>query len=130
MSPYSRSSQPIPPPRVNPAMPVLDTRPPVTARPNACVSWSNSAQVSPACATARRAIGSTRMPFIGEMSMTTPPSQVENPAMLCAPLRTASWSPSLRANCTARMTSAVPAQRMISAGRRSWAAFHTTRAWS
>jgi hypothetical protein len=70
------------------------------------------------------------MPFIGEVSMTTPPSEVENPATLWAPPRTATGSPSLRANCTARMTSAVPAQRMISAGRRSCAAFHTARAWS
>jgi hypothetical protein len=70
------------------------------------------------------------MPFIGEVSMTTPPSQVENPAMLWAPPRTATRRPSLRANSTARITSAVPAQRMISAGRRSWAAFQTARAWS
>ena len=111
-------------------MPVLDTRPPVTARPNAWVSWSKSDQVSPGWATARRPAGSTRMPFIGEVSMTTPPSQVENPAMLWAPPRTATWSPSLRANSTARITSAVPAQRMISAGRRSWAAFQIARAWS
>ena len=111
-------------------MPVLDTRPPVTARPKACVSWSNSDQVSPGWATARRLTGSTRMPFIGEVSMTTPPSEVENPAMLCAPPRIAICSPSLRANSTARTTSAVPAQRMTSAGRRSWAAFHTARAWS
>ena len=65
---------------------------------------------------------------IGEVSMTTPPSEVENPAMLCAPPRTATCSPSLRANSTARTTSDTPAQRMISAGCRSWAAFHTSRA--
>jgi hypothetical protein len=47
------------------------------------------------------------MPFIGEVSMTTPPSQVEKPAMVCAPPRTATGSPSLRANSTARITSAV-----------------------
>jgi hypothetical protein len=128
--PYLRSSQPIPPPRVKPAMPVLDTRPPVTAKPNAWVSWSSSDQVTPGWATARRPAGSTRIPFIGEVSMTTPPSQVENPAMLWAPPRTASWSPWLRANSTARTTSAEPVQRMISAGRRSCAAFQTPRACS
>jgi hypothetical protein len=111
-------------------MPVLDTRPPVTASPNAWVSWSNSDQVSPGWATARRLAGSTQIPFIGEVSMTTPPSLVENPAMLCAPPRTATSSPSLRANSTARTTSAVPAQRMIRAGCRSWAPFQTERAWS
>ena len=111
-------------------MPVLDTRPPVTARPNAWVSWSKADQVSPGWATARRPAGSTRMPCIGEVSMTIPPSLVENPAMLWAPPRTATSRPSLRANSTARMTSAVPAQRMISAGCRSWAAFQTARAWS
>jgi len=125
-----RSSQPIPPPSVNPAMPVPDTRPPVTARPKAWVSWSNADHVRPGWATARRLVGSTRMPVIGEVSMTTPPSQVENPATLCPPPRTATLSPSLRANSTARTTSAVPAQRMTSAGCRSWAAFQTARAWS
>jgi hypothetical protein len=70
------------------------------------------------------------MPCIGDRSMTTPPSTVENPAMLCLPPRTATGSPSLRANSTARITSAVPAQRMISAGCRSWAAFQIARASS
>ena len=48
--------------------------------------------------------------------MTTPPSTVENPAMLCEPPRTATSRPWLRANPTALITSAVPAQRMIIAG--------------
>jgi len=42
--------------------------------------------------------------------------RLEKPAMLCAPPRTAISSPWLRANSTARNTSAVPAQRMIRAG--------------
>ena len=33
VSPHRRTSQPIPPPRVKPAIPVVDTRPPVTASP-------------------------------------------------------------------------------------------------
>ena len=59
--PWARMSQPMPPPRVKPAMPVVEMSPPVVARPKACVSWSKSAQVAPASATARRAAGSTRM---------------------------------------------------------------------
>lgn len=50
--------------------------------------------------------------------------------MLGAPPRTATSSPSVRANSTARITSAVPAQRMTNAGCRSWAPFQTARAWS
>ena len=49
--PTLRISQPMPPPSVNPAIPVVDTSPPVTASPNACVSWSKSAQVQPPSAT-------------------------------------------------------------------------------
>jgi len=52
--PYLRNVHPMPPPRVNPPRPVLDTKPPVTPRPKACVSWSKSSQVAPPCATARR----------------------------------------------------------------------------
>src|SRR4051794_3452662 len=47
VSPCLRSSQPMPPPSVNPPRPVLETRPPVTASPNCCVSWSKSFQVAP-----------------------------------------------------------------------------------
>ena len=55
--PCSRSSQPLPLPRVRPARPVVVTRPPVVASPNACVSRSNSPQFTPAWARARRATG-------------------------------------------------------------------------
>ncbi len=41
-----------PPPRVRPAMPVIDTTPPVVANPKACVSRSNSAHVTPGSARA------------------------------------------------------------------------------
>ncbi len=46
--PTLRISQPMPPPSVNPAIPVVDTSPPVTASPNAWVSWSKSAHVAAA----------------------------------------------------------------------------------
>ena len=57
-------------------MPVFDTVPPVVARPNACVSRSSSRHSTPPWAVAVRAVGSTRMPFIGLRSMTSPPSLV------------------------------------------------------
>jgi hypothetical protein len=41
--PKRRSSQSEPPPSVSPATPVLDTRPLVAARSNACVAASNAA---------------------------------------------------------------------------------------
>jgi hypothetical protein len=44
-SPYDRASQPQPPPRVSPAMPVVEMAPPVVARPKTWVSRSNSPQV-------------------------------------------------------------------------------------
>ena len=113
---------------MRPPIPVVETIPPVTAKPKAWVSLSKSAQVAPPCAVARRRGGSTVTVFISERSMTTPPSVVENPAMLCPPPRTATVSPWLRANSTAFITSAVPAQRMINAGCLSWAAFQTARA--
>ena len=62
--------------------------------------------------------------------MTIPPSTVEKPGMLWLPPRTATSRFWLRANSTARMTSATPAQRTISAGRRSWAPFQIARASS
>jgi hypothetical protein len=46
--PARRTSQPIPPPRVKPAIPVVDTSPPVTASPKASVSWSRSCHRLPA----------------------------------------------------------------------------------
>ena len=52
-------SQPRPPPSVRPAMPVVETTPPVVASPWSCVSRLNSFQVRPPCARAVRAFGST-----------------------------------------------------------------------
>src|SRR5204863_522167 len=82
-------SQPRPPPKVRPAMPVSDTVPPLVARPKACVSWSKSIHLTPGSARARRAAGSTRMPFIVERSMSSPPSQTLWPGMLWPPPQTA-----------------------------------------
>ena len=59
VSPCRRSSQPEPDPRVSPATPVGDTRPPVTASPCAWVAASSSFQVSPAPARTVRAARST-----------------------------------------------------------------------
>ena len=75
VAPYFRISQPIPPPSVSPAIPVWVTMPPTVASPKSCVSRSSSPQSTPASARAVRAVGSTRMPFIGERSITSPPSQ-------------------------------------------------------
>ena len=75
----------------------------------------------------RRASGSTWMPFISQRSITIPPSQTERPGKLWPPPRTATRRPVARANRTAAMTSATPAQRAISAGRRSIDPFQTRR---
>ena len=63
--PYLRISQPMPPPSVKPATPVVEIRPPVVASPCACVSWSTSAHTAPPPTVARRAAGSTWTSFIG-----------------------------------------------------------------
>src|SRR5215472_7143279 len=75
-------SQPSPPPRVSPAIPVVETTPPVLARPKACVSRLYSPQVSPASARAVRLRGSTLTLFIGDRSTIRPPSQTALPVML------------------------------------------------
>src|SRR5438477_1026734 len=45
--PYLLINQPSPPPSVRPEIPVVDTTPPVTAKPCSCVSRLSSAQVTP-----------------------------------------------------------------------------------
>ena len=127
VSPCFLISHPIPPPSVNPERPVWVTIPPGTASPKACVSRSSSPISTPACARTVCASGSTRMPFIGPRSMTTPPSQTDSPGKLWPPPRTAVSRPVRRANLSAEMTSATPAQRAISAGKRSIDPFQTLR---
>ena len=70
------SSQPKPPPSVRPAMPVSPTVPPVVARPNACVSRSNSSTSRPVRRATVRAAGSTRIAFMSQKSITRPSSHV------------------------------------------------------
>ena len=92
-----RSSQPLPEPIVKPATPVDDTRPPVTARPCACVAASSSPHSTPGWTHAMRRVGSTWIAFSGERSMTIPPSVVANPGAECDPARTATSRSSRRA---------------------------------
>src|ERR1700756_2322201 len=75
-------SQPRPPPNVNPAIPVVETTPPVLAKQKACVSRLYSPQVRPASARAVRPTGSTLTLFIGDRSIISPPSQTALPVML------------------------------------------------
>ena len=85
----ARERWPMPPPRVSPPTPVVDTIPLGVASPKAWVAWSTSPQVQPPSTRTVRAAGSTWMPFIGERSMTSPSSTVPKPAALWPPLRTA-----------------------------------------
>ena len=126
--PCLRASQPMPPPSVSPAMPVVATNPPVVASPNSCVSRSNSPQVTPGRARAVPASGSTRTPFIPDRSMTMPSSQTAFPATLWPPPRTATRRPCSLAKVTAATTSATPAQLAMITGRLSTIPFQTRRA--
>src|SRR6266536_1077725 len=128
--PCLRTRWPTPPPSANPPTPVLDTRPPVVASPCGCVAASKSFHLVPPPATARSASTSTWTEFMSARSITMPSSHVENPAMLCAPPRTAIGSPSLRAKRTVRTTSCVFFGRTTSAGCLSIAWFQTRRAVS
>src|SRR5215475_2029050 len=100
-------SQPRPPPSVRPAIPVVETRPPVVARPKACVSRSNSPQVTPASAWTALPCRSTRTLFIGDRSIIRPPSQTALPETLWPPPRTDTNRPLFRAKFTAAITSAL-----------------------
>jgi hypothetical protein len=91
--PNLRSYQPEPPPRVRPATPVVETRPPVVASSCGWQAASKSAQMAPPCAVAVRAPGSTVTEFILRMSITTPPSVRQAPPTLWPPPRTATSSP-------------------------------------
>src|SRR3954470_10560717 len=130
VKPHLRSSQPLPLPSARPAMPVVENPPPDTASPKACVSRSNSPHVRPASARTVRLSTSTRMPFIADRSITRPSSQLPWPFAEWPPQRTATSMAFARANSTAWITSATPAQRAIAAGRRSNIPFQTLRASS
>jgi hypothetical protein len=77
-----------------------------------------------------RAAGSTETAFISERSIITPSSQTAWPATAWPPPRTEMTRSRSRAKRTAAVTSSAPAQRAISAGRRSIAPFQTRRASS
>jgi hypothetical protein len=75
LRPANVESQPMSPPRVRPATPVVLTKPPVTARPCACVAASNSPHVVPPPHVTRRAAGSTWISFSRLRSIIRPSSQ-------------------------------------------------------
>ena len=87
--PRPRVRYPMPPPRVRPATPVVETTPPVVASPYACVAWLKSPHVAPPPARAVFLAGSTNTLFRSERSRATPSSQVPNPGTLWPPPRTA-----------------------------------------
>ena len=60
-------------------MPVVETRPPVTASPCSCVAASSSPHVKPASARTVFADASTSMPFIARRSMQMPASTTAEP---------------------------------------------------
>jgi hypothetical protein len=70
------------------------------------------------------------MSFIGDKSITMPPSQVPKPATLCPPPRIAVSRWLARAKLTALITSLLSVQRTISSGRLSIIPFQTVRASS
>ena len=131
VSPYLRCSQPMPPPSVSPAIPVVETAPPVVASPNACVSRSNSPQVRPAWAWAR--------PGAGVDPHALHRRQVDDDAVVADRLpgdvvpAAADRDRQVRARCrtaSAASTSATPVQRAITAGRLSIMPLCTLRAVS
>ena len=85
-----RVSQPMPPPRVRPPMPVWLMKPPGTARPCCCVAPSRSAHVAPPPQRARRAGASTvTSAHRAEVDHDAVVAHAE-PAKLCPPPRTES----------------------------------------
>ena len=99
----------MPPPSVSPAMPVVETAPPVTARPCSCVSRSRSPQVAPPCA---RTVRPTRVDV-----NTLHPRQVDHqaafdhgaPRDIVPAAANRDFQPRPRASLTASTTSATPA---------------------
>ena len=69
----------MPPPSVSPPTPVVEMKPLGVASPKGCVAWSTSPQVQPPSTRTVRAGRSTRMPFMRERSITSPPSQTPRP---------------------------------------------------
>ena len=109
----------MPPPSVKPATPTVETVADGVASPNGWVARSRSPAVAAPPTVAVCASASISTERIALRSMTSPPSSEQNPARLWPPPRTASSSPSARANRSAAATSAASAHRAITAGWRS-----------
>jgi hypothetical protein len=129
-SPIFRSSQPVPPPRVNPPTPVVETLPPVVARPYGSVARSRWLMVAPPATVAVRASGSTVTACMRRRSTTRPPSGSALPATLWPPPRTPSGRPVRRPKRIAAATSSTRSHWAITAGRRSIMALKIVRASS
>src|SRR5581483_8642000 len=130
VNPCLRIRCPRPPPSVRPPIPVWLMIPPVVASPNPWVARPNSPQSTPTAARAILSSGSTRIAFIMDRSIISPPSQTACPATEWPPPRTETSRSWFRAKRTASTTSSAPAQRAMSAGCRSIAPFQTRRASS
>ena len=107
-------SHPSPPPRVRPAMPVLETAP--RSRPGRAGVSRQLPHRTPPWARAVCAPGSTRMSFIRARSIMRPPSSRATGQRVPAP-RTDTSSPASPARRTASATSAVPGTAAMSEGR-------------
>src|SRR5215469_9430656 len=118
VSPYFRVRWPIPPPRVRPATPVLETMPDGTASPKAWVAWSTSRHLHPAPTNTVREEGSTLTYLMGARSITRPSSQTPRPAALWPPPRTDTRKSLALAIRTAATTSATSVHCAISRGLR------------
>src|SRR5215218_10345093 len=127
--PCLRSSQPEPPPSVRPATPVVDTRPPVVARPCSWVARSSCAQVAPPPTRATRRVVSTSTASRPRTSMTTP-SHRHTPVTEWPPARTDTSRPRSRAKPSASATSSGEAARATYRGRRSTIALKSVQASS
>jgi hypothetical protein len=109
-------------------MPVWLTIPDGTASPKRWVARSSSPSRTPPAARAQPAAESTRTALSSDRSIISPPSTTACPATAWPPPRTDTGSSCSLAKRTASTTSSAPAQRAISAGRRSMAPFQTRRA--
>ena len=115
-SPCLRISEPMPPPRVSPATPVEEMRPPVVARPCACVSWSTSAHTAPPPTVARRPPG--RHARHSSPTDRSPPRGRRSRSRRCCGRRRGPRSPGgcCGQSAAEAITSAAPEQRITTAG--------------
>src|SRR5215204_387663 len=83
-------------------MPVVEIRPPVTARPCSAAARFNSPQITPPSAVAVALSGSIAIPFISARSIIGPPSVTARPATLWPPPRIETSSPAWRGDGQSR----------------------------